>query len=231
MEEKRQVLADRLSDWVRCTGMRRTHDLRVLILAAAMLVTWQRPLAADESGWVVVTSVADGDTIRIGRMRVRLIGVDAPEIAHRDKPGERYGPEAAAYARRTLLGQRVRLAFNAGDEVDAYGRVLAFVYLADGTFFNREIVRLGYARALTRFPFDYVEEFRDAEAAARTAQRGMWARSTSPAVSAGPIIANRLSKVYHRPGQQHYSDVAEHNRVYFENEAAAERMGYRPAKR
>jgi micrococcal nuclease len=183
-------------------------------------------------GWVVVTQVLDGDTIRVGHTRVRLIGIDAPEIAHRNKPGEYYGPEAAAFARRLLAGKRVRLAFNMGDEVDAYGRVLAYVFLEDGTFVNRELVRRGYARVLTRFPFDYVDDFRQAQTEARRAGLGLWAsRPPAHVVVPGSIIGNRQSKVYHLPGQAHYNDVAERNRVYFDSEEEARRLGYRPAKR
>jgi micrococcal nuclease len=185
-----------------------------------------------QGSWSVVTAVLDGDTIRIGTTSVRLIGVDAPEIAHRAKPGEYFGPEATRFARQMLLGKRVRLTFNTGDEVDAYGRVLAYVFLEDGTFVNRELVRLGYARALTRFPFAYADDFRGAQDEARRAGRGLWAHhAASAATSAGKIIGNRYSKVYHLPGQEHYDDVGERNRIYFESEAQAQQMGYRRAKR
>jgi micrococcal nuclease len=70
-------------------------------------------------------------------------------------------------------GKRVRLEFDQ-DRVDRYGRTLAYVYLEDGTFFNAEIVRQGYGFAYTRFPFRYLEQFRDYEREAREAKRGLW---------------------------------------------------------
>ena len=44
-----------------------------------------------------------------------------------------------------------------------------------------------------------------------------------------PVIANRRSGLYHLPGQAHYGDVAAHNRVYFDSEAAARAAGYERA--
>jgi micrococcal nuclease len=206
-----------------------------LLVAAALVAAAVRAMHTSGAGvsqgsWAVVTKVVDGDTIRIGRTTVRLIGVDAPEIARRDKPGQHFGPEATEFTRQTLLGKRVRLELNPGDEIDAYGRLLAYVFLEDGTFFNRELVRHGYARAYTRFRFEYADDFRSAEAAARREGRGMWAARAGEA-GAGAVIGNRRSKVYHLPGQQHYDAVAERNRVYFDSAEEAQRQGYRPAER
>jgi micrococcal nuclease len=189
-------------------------------------------LAADPA---VVTKVIDGDTIAVrqgGRsVTVRLIGVDTPEMADRDDPAappQPFAREASAYARRRLDGQPVRLEYERRARLDRYGRTLAYVFLADGVFFNRELVREGYARAFTRFPFRYREQFVADEAAARAARRGLWANQ---AVAVGPVIGNRRSRIYHLPDQDHYDDVAPRNRVYFESEDAARAAGYERARR
>ena len=57
---------------------------------------------------------------------------------------------------------------------DKYGRTLAYVYLEDDTFVNAEIIKQGYGFAYTRFPFKYLEEFRQLEREAREAKRGLW---------------------------------------------------------
>ncbi|MCK6555573.1 thermonuclease family protein [Candidatus Binatia bacterium] len=185
--------------------------------------------------WTTVATVIDGDTIRVGdrwqQTTVRLIGVDTPEVAHGERPGEPFGREATEFTRRALTGRRVRLEVRPEDRIDAYGRLLAYVFLEDGTFFNRELVRQGYARAYTRFRFAYRDEFRRLEAEARAAGRGMWAaaaRAGSPIE--GRIMGNRRSRVYHLPGQRTYGSVSERNRVYFESEAEAVRQGYRRAR-
>ena len=52
--------------------------------------------------------------------------------------------------------------------------------------------------------------------------------AASPA--AGPVIANKNSRIYHVPGCPNYNDVAERNRVYFKTEAEAQVAGFRKAR-
>lgn len=164
----------------------------VLILAVAFLLTRSprlfreilRPAPEPARGWYTVVRVVDGDTLQVAPSpapgsaegdRVRLIGVDTPETVHPNRPVERFGREAAAFTRRLCEGRRVRLEFDPAAGQDRYGRVLAYVYLEDGTFVNAEILRQGYGHAYTRFPFAYLEEFRALEREARENRRGLWA--------------------------------------------------------
>jgi len=55
-----------------------------------------------------------------------------------------------------------------------YGRVLAYVYLKDGTFLNAELIKQGYGHAYTRYSFKYLERFRKYEKEARENKRGLW---------------------------------------------------------
>ena len=128
-----------------------------------------------------IVRVTDGDTVRIspavdGEDAVRLIGVDAPET----DPGrgvQPYGEEAAAFARESLANEEVALEFDAERE-DGYGRLLAYVYLSDGTMFNEALIREGYAQVAT-FPPNtrYVGRFEEAQEEAREAGRGIWGLS------------------------------------------------------
>jgi len=129
-------------------------------------------------------SVVDGDTIDVAigghRERVRLIGIDTPETKKPNTPVQCYGPEATAFT-KSLLPKDTALHLER-DVVarDDFGRMLAYVYLADdGKFVNMTIVRQGFARPLTIRPNDaHAGEFVDA---ARTAERehiGLWARCT-----------------------------------------------------
>ncbi len=107
-----------------------------------------------------VEFVIDGDTIDVlidGREeRVRLTGIDTPEVA-RDAsetrpgtPGECFGNEATAFTTALLpVGTPIRLERDVVSR-DDYGRMLGYVYRAgDGIFVNYEIVRQGYAQPLT----------------------------------------------------------------------------------
>lgn len=214
--------------------MRRHPAVFAAIAALALLVPVGRALRGSATGGdrVLVAQVIDGDTIRVRRgdkrETVRLIGVDAPETKHPDKPVEPWGPEAAAFARAMLEGKWVTLEYGDGARRDRYRRTLAYVRLADGTLFNEILVRTGNARAYTRFPFAYSDQFRAAEREARAARRGLWSLADLPA---GPVVGNRRSRIYHKPGQKHYESVSPRNRVYFDSEEAAAAAGYRPARR
>jgi micrococcal nuclease len=121
-----------------------------------------------------VKRVIDGDTILLSNGEtVRLIGVDTPETKHPDKPVEYFGEEAYRFTKKMVEGNMVRLEFD-WQERDRYGRLLAYVYLLDGTFLNAEIIKQGYGFAYTKYPFKYLDEYRDHEREARENNRGLW---------------------------------------------------------
>ncbi len=215
----------------------------VLVVITALYGAWIFTGGDVDGERVIVTQVYDGDTIVVGRgwrrTTVRLIGVDTPETVHPEKPVQYYGPEASAFTRRSLGGSWVRLEFDdpgrQGGGVDRYGRTLAYVFTMEGVNFNLELVRRGYGRAYTRFPFRYLAAFKEAERAARTKGLGMWSRDRGAdpddGVTKGMIIGNRRSGIYHMPGQVGYRRVAKRNRIYFTTEQEAASAGYRKAKR
>jgi micrococcal nuclease len=121
-----------------------------------------------------VRRVIDGDTLLLtDGERVRLIGVDTPETKHPRKPVQYFGKEAYLFTKEMVEGKQVRLEFD-WQRRDKYGRLLAYVYLLDGTLLNSEIIKQGYGFAYTRFPFKYLEEFRRFEKEARENKRGLW---------------------------------------------------------
>ena len=131
------------------------------------------------AGAQLVERVVDGDTIIVeGIGRVRLIGVDTPETVDARRPVQFFGREASDFAKRMLEGKRVRLEYDQ-PRIDRYGRTLAYVWLPDGHMANAEIIRQGYGFAYTRFPFRYLEEFRQFEREARLAGHGLWGDGAS----------------------------------------------------
>jgi micrococcal nuclease len=124
-----------------------------------------------------VERVVDGDTIIVSAggqaMRLRYIGIDAPESVTPGSPVEYFGPEASDYNERLVADREVCLEKDVSD-TDRFGRWLRYVYVGD-VFVNEQIVRDGYARAAT-FPPDvkHQELFREAEREAREANRGLW---------------------------------------------------------
>jgi micrococcal nuclease len=75
--------------------------------------------------------------------------------------------------RKMVEGKEVRLEYD-WQKRDKYGRLLAYVYLKDGTFLNAEIIKQGYGFAYTKYPFNYLDEFRRYEREARENGRGLW---------------------------------------------------------
>ena len=124
-----------------------------------------------------VERVVDGDTIIVtGHVRVRLIGMDTPEVVDPRKPVQCFGQAASARTKALLPpGTPVRLVYDV-ERYDRYGRTLAYVYrVADGLFVNAALVRDGYARVLTIPPdVAHVSEFVSLAADARRGGRGLW---------------------------------------------------------
>lgn len=122
-----------------------------------------------------MTKHTDGDTLWLsGIGKVRLIGVDTPEVYGDD---ECYGRQASAFVERTLpLGSTVRYRLGT-EERDRYGRALAYVYLDGGRFLNLLLVRRGFAQVLTVPPnVEFAERFARAARRARATGRGLWGR-------------------------------------------------------
>ena len=130
---------------------------------------------------VRVVRVIDGDTIEVccigwKRESIRYIGINTPETHHRTKGVEAYGKEAAEANRKLVAGKTVHLEFDV-QRRDQYGRLLAYVYLEDGTFVNAWLVEQGYAQVMTVPPnVRHQEMFLKLQREAREARRGLWGR-------------------------------------------------------
>lgn len=129
----------------------------------------------DESR-AVVSRVVDGDTIDViiggETRRVRLLLVDTPEVFG---GAECYGREASEYVSSLLPeGAAVRLEGDVTD-TDAFGRLLRYVYLADGRMLNELLLEGGYAEVYDSGDMEQHEQrLLDAEARAREAGAGLW---------------------------------------------------------
>ena len=150
---------------------------RFRVLVAAAVIAAAAPASAQPRHLVgktfdaIVVRVADGDSIEIlpqadrPRLRVRLEGVDAPEL------GEVFSRDAQRFLRRLVLDRRVTVS---GRDVDRYGRLVARVTVA-GQDASLELLKVGLA--CQRFATDPV--LAAAESRARTAGVGFWAPTAS----------------------------------------------------
>jgi len=128
-----------------------------------------------QSRWVQVGVVFDGDTFRTRRgEKIRLLGINTPEVAHGNQAGQAYGLQAKRRLTALLSNQTVRLRMDR-EKRDKYGRTLAQVYLRDGRWVNDIMVREGLAHVYTFAPnFYWADHLLKSEAMARNDMRGLW---------------------------------------------------------
>jgi len=146
--------------------------LPLVVLAA--LATFESHPAITRTDPVLVRAVIDGDTIDVSTYgRVRLLGIDAPEIGRGFDTSAPFSREARDRLSALVLHRWIRLE-QEGPKVDVYDRRLAYVVTEDGVFVNAVLVREGLARVTARVPLSRLPELERAETEAQAARRGMW---------------------------------------------------------
>jgi micrococcal nuclease len=144
------------------------------------IIQAKEPIRIEEG---VVNKVVDGDTVNVltnggTKLKVRLYGMDAPEIQHINKrtgvvskPGQLYGAEAYRALEINVYGKKVKLQII---DIDRYRRMVAVLYLDDRDI-NREMVQEGLAWAYREYlKGPYASEYIDAENDARSKRLGLW---------------------------------------------------------
>ncbi|MDY6953582.1 MAG: thermonuclease family protein [Thermodesulfobacteriota bacterium] len=195
-------------------------------LLLALLLGWSGAWASE---WKRVEWVDDGDTVVVsGGVRVRYIGVNAPEVAHKERSAERFGPEARAFNRKLVFHKKVRLELGR-EEHDQYGRLLAYVFLKDGTFVNAELVNGGYGHCLFQRPnTKYDEQLLGLQREAMEKRVGLWEGFVD---EKGPYVGNRETRRFHRAGCPFGKTVSPRNRVLLKTRYDAFWHGFSPCKR
>ena len=116
-----------------------------------------------------VVKVVDGDTIDVNinnqTKRIRVIGINTPEVVDPRKTVECFGKEASEKAKSILLGKKVRLEKDPTQgDIDKYGRLLRYVFLEDGTDFGLLMIKEGYAYEYTyNIPYKYQKQYKQAQ--------------------------------------------------------------------
>ena len=176
-----------------------------------------------------VVRVIDGDSLELADSRqVRVLGLDAPELEKEGRPADFLAHQAKAALSRMALNQTVRLEYDR-QRYDHYGRLLAYLFLPDGTFINAELVRQGLARVYFHAPNDrYREPLLAAQKEALEANRGVWRhllRQDEPY-----YLGNRNTLRLHRPGCPLAAKMAPANRVRLNSLKDAYLQGYSPCR-
>lgn len=168
----------------------RSAFLAVVIAAALLVPASSLSAPAEKPLRGTVTVVYDGDTVRVRLAdrkdeRVRLIGVDSPELDDAREQVRLMAFLAKRFTFTRLYQTKVDL-LPGPEKRDAYGRLLAYVRTAEGEMFNETLVREGFAFAYLKFPFDdaWRKKLKDAENSARRMGKGLWKREPYPVVKA-----------------------------------------------
>ena len=160
----------------------KAHPLSILIAASLLFgLAFAAQIEAGTfsqigtSRWVTVSMIYDGDTFKTASgEKIRLLGINTPEVARDDKPGEPLAEQATQQLKRLIQGKTVRLEFD-DDRKDRYGRMLAHVYLRDGRWINSKMIELGLAHSYTFAPnFKHSADLLKRERAAREKKLGIW---------------------------------------------------------
>ena len=133
-----------------------------------------------------VAAVVDGDTLRLeGGDRVRMIGLNAPELSRDGRPAQPLANEARGEL-VSLIGPGKRVLLQAGrDSRDRYGRRLAHAFDLQGNNLKAQLLSRGMAFHVAVAPnFSYLECLREVETVEREQGLGVWAE---PAFSSRPV--------------------------------------------
>lgn len=145
--------------------------------------TQQQPSLSVTSTNALVIRAVDGDTLvakldgSTDEVKIRLLGVNTPESVDPRRPVQCFGKEASKFAAATIEGRRARLEPDLqADEIDKYGRLLRNVILEDGTDFNAQLIKQGYAYAYLDFPMNKTRkvQLKNFQDEAERQQLGLW---------------------------------------------------------
>ena len=149
-----------------------------------------------------VVHVVDGDTLDIDvpdadklKTRVRLWGVDTPELARGGRREMHFAKTAKEFAEQSLEGKEVNVVLVPEKSRDKYGRLLAYVYCErGGRMFNEMLLEEGFAYADPRFAHPYKKQFESTENRARKRSVGLWSGLTLDQMPAWKQRLDRKSK-------------------------------------
>ena len=199
-----------------------------LLFGWVMMVGWTSSVSAEQ--WYRVRWVADGDTIFLqdGR-RIRFIGINAPEVAHKEHPAEPFGDTARNALIKIIDHRLVRLEW---DEVrrDHYGRHLAYVFDQKNHLLSRVMVAKGLAHVLyDKKNRRYFEILLKTQQKAMAEKKGFWKLFQAPNINES-FVGNKRSLRFHTLNCPEAKKIYWKNRVKIATAQGAFQQGYAPAK-
>ena len=205
----------------------RATCLLLIILAALAWGCDRAPHQPSQQARVI--QVIDGDTLVLaGGARVRLLGIDAPEMEREARPAEFLAHKSKVYLAKLTEGKEVRLEY---DQLryDHYGRLLAYIFLPDHTLVNAAMLKEGLAHVYFH-PSEvrYRETMLAAQREAMDARRGIWLKALNQ--DEAFYLANRKTLRFHRPNCPLAAKIAAANREKIASLKQAYLQGFSPCR-
>jgi micrococcal nuclease len=214
----------------RCPWRRALIFSLILLAGVGLLLSACSDEPARSPHKALVVQVIDGDTLVLaGGIKVRVLGIDAPEMARDGQAADFLAYRAKATLTELTLNRQIGLEYDRL-RYDRYGRLLAYVFLPDHTLVNAELVRRGLARIYSHAPnWRYRETLLAAQGEAILAQRGIWQQILKQ--DEPYYLGNRRTLRLHRPNCPLAARMARANRVRFTSLKDAYLQGYSPCRR
>lgn len=189
--------------------------------------------AGAETWRVRAVSVLDGDTVVLDtKQRLRLRGIDAPELPHGSSPGQYYGKESKKILAALVMGRDLLLDREELD-TDRYGRLVGSARLMDGRVLNALMVEAGAAFVYshrTDQDCGLGDRLLALQREAMRQGRGFWPRILALPAPPGAFVGSRSSMRFHAAACTNARKIKPGNRMFFSSLRQAFEAGYAPAR-
>jgi micrococcal nuclease len=184
-------------------------------------------LKAKEAEYVV-TKVLSGDTVVLENGEtVRYLGIEAPHLKKSEGGPQFFAREAARRNKSLVQMKKIRLEFDT-EKKDSTGRLLAYVYVKKA-FINAELVKSGYARAVSQPPnTKYRDLLAGYEKDAAARYTGLWQEKKQ--ASDTYYVGNKRTYVFHKPSCPQARKIPEKSKIIFRTRTDPISVGFVPCK-
>ena len=184
--------------------------------------------AAEKIQSARVQEVLTGDTIRLESGKtLKYIGLQSPPLQSLIPLIRQYGSEALEFNKKMVEGKKISVEW--GSQIrDNQKNLLGYVFLEDGTFVNKEILKSGHARVKIVPPnIQHASLFRKLELEARRNKSGLWREEPENPFLKSEYIGEKNTKIYYLPNSPELERIPEANLVKFDSRVQAKAAGYR----
>jgi len=182
-----------------------------------------------EKQTALVREVLTGDTVRLESGKtLKFIGLQAPPLQSIIPLMRQYGSEALEFNKNKAAGKKILIEW--GSQIrDDQKNFLGYVFLEDGTFINREILKAGHAKLRIIPPnIRYADEFQKCELEARRNRSGIWKDEPVNPFIKNDYVGEKNTKIFYRPNSPELDRIPQANLVTFRSRVEAKAAGFRP---